>query len=226
MTFGLDIAPLLFAGYVLAATETACPDMPAAKSVLTYEMNDPIFFHAKTMEQLKNQTKGLTSGFRPAGEDTRVFGVTESSLNIGGGVEFTRQQRGNKHCLWPTLLKVTLKYRPEVHIARDFDKKSCRYKDTMVHELRHVRVYRKVLDAFKPKLEKKLAALAASLQPAGPLSAAEIEEVQGYYREEMESFLEKSKNDILRQATLENTAIDSEAEYFRASRACPQELVR
>ncbi|WP_374581766.1 hypothetical protein [Pseudoduganella sp.] len=150
-----------------------------------------------------------------------VLGLTrtESRVQIGLDGPMLSDPASGYECVAPQI-RVQLTYAPvRIYVGNEFPPGSCGYAEILSHELRHMNAYMDHL----PKVEAVVrAALARRFEakplyaPAGTARSALAHEIDSGWMPYIKAEMAKVE--------LQQTAIDSPAEYARLSKACNGEI--
>lgn len=161
----------------------------------------------------------LAGGSAVAGHRGDVLGLTVSSyaVDVRTRHQATPAADGG-WCLWPRRIAARL-FIPEmtVHVAREFGKASCAYRQILDHEHQHVRLIEAALRAAGPRLEKHLRRAA---QAAAPVRVSDRARAEQAIDRALDSAVQSFMTDLDQQATSANLAIDTEASYAKVSGNC------
>ena len=124
-----------------------------------------------------------------------------------------------------TLAKITgfdvnLRYRQvDVFVAKEYRKGSCPYRAILAHEREHVRVSRKNLEEYAPRVHRALTSL---LIPTGQDSALVVSAKQA--RKEVKAIsdelLQPVYKDMMKSLVIAQKSMDSPRSYARLFRRC------
>ena len=211
----------LAAAFVLAGF-MSCDAQPAPAVIFKYEQKEPIFLSDHTTKELRAIAPSISSV--NLADFPITSGVTQGNINMETSILFKSQELlTGGYCLWPAEVDVTLTYRAQVHIAKEYRPYSCRFIETRLHELRHVAADEEVLKQLLPTMKAAAEARAAKGYSQGPYDRTQTETMRGLisgnFKEGMSRELDKLEN----ARALRQQAIDTAAEYTRLSRACPGE---
>jgi hypothetical protein len=199
----------------------SCPAHAPATFHLEFLPTDPAFY-GDSKENMTQRSAGTNSMLRERFPITS--GVTEGSIGMSVGLQLATATDTNsgEMCLWPKDIELKITYKADVYIAQDYPQGSCRYNETMQHELRHVQADADTLAEFMPRIESQLAAEAGSLGESGPVEGGDAESVQNNMMAHVEQMAQAQIDTLDSVRGQRQQAIDTPAEYERLSRACPE----
>ncbi|HYD18952.1 MAG TPA: hypothetical protein VEF76_10780 [Patescibacteria group bacterium] len=211
------IAPAVQAAYLLVALGTCAPES-APELDFSFAAEDPLWNHARTSRQLRGETPAVP-GFPIAG------GVTKSEIVDRYNVEvmMKRNRESGLQCVWPTKVKVSIRYSAEIFVAREFGKGGCGDAETRAHELRHVAVDRQELQRALPRLRGRAAAAMLQAVPRGPTDDAGALRIRELLLKNVSRAVGDELEKVMARIKKRQAEIDTAAEYRRFSRACPGE---
>jgi hypothetical protein len=197
----------------LAAFEVRCAQLPASHFNVTM---DPIAYaqdETQSIDQLN-----LRSGHTPGMHLT--FGLTSVNFAFHTTVEIRSLEDRDRARACGTLdVDVGLSMQPiTIYLAQELDGSPCARTATMEHELKHVAVFRAVLDEAARDLAADLAgAIGTGLQRArGPA------ELQRQLNARVNDYLAEFMNRRRRELNDRQNEVDSPQEYARVKYACSQ----
>ncbi len=199
--------PLADAGF-----SAHCATLPAAR----YEVGAiPLSYttdHSKSIDELSAKSGNYS-------ETVLTMGLTTAKFGYQGDIELTvSEDAANREACGTLRLKVTLSMQPvAVYLARELASSRCAEAVTMQHELKHVAVFRELLDEARRDLQADLpSAMASSLRYGNSR-----EQLERRSKDEVDRYL----SEFIRrwQASLDErqAAVDSDAEHARLRNACP-----
>lgn len=201
-----------------AAASTACPAASQVPSVSvrvrpgTVTVNNG---HSQDgLKRLQGQASSLRSaqGWRPVGLTSTELGF---SMNVR--VNAVPAERG-VYCGFIDSVDASFGYdQLTVFIARQYRPGSCHYASIMEHEKTHVLVFRRVLDEYAPRLERRLTTAAHRMPPivaAGAQQAAT--QIKDRLRREVQPLFREMNRELDRA----NAQLDTPANYKLEQARC------
>lgn len=211
---------------LLAGFDSTCPQQSPAKVTMVFNNNLPVENNTLTSAELGNFHISTTFS-KSRKEMFTVGGVTVSDFSPQFLVTFegSTDPVSGKTCLSAKTIELSLTYNPVVYIASEYKQGSCRHKEVMLHEVRHVNTDIITFKEYLPVLQADMAAAAAALKPMGPLSPAEVLPARDKIVDILQAALGVSIDKIGKVLHQRQQAIDTRQEYLRSSRACPDEPI-
>jgi hypothetical protein len=198
-------------GNPFASFDTRCAKLPAPRfdvvaTPLSFERDD-----TRPIAELTVKSGSALATHRTMGLTTAVFGQsTDIELQVLG------DRRGSRACGTPTV-RVELSMQPVVvFIAREVTESPCQHDATLGHEMKHVEVFREVLQEAATELEREFPeAVGAELR-----RASNAEELQQRLILSVRDYLAQFMKDWQRVLDARQAEVDSPEEYARVSAAC------
>ena len=151
-----------------------------------------------------------------AGSAVGGLGGGEIGFKTEGKFEIT--ESGEKACVKLKHLEVTFYAKPEIHIASNFNRSTCEHNAVMAHEKGHIRILRKFVREFSPKVKVFLSKYARKIDPAiGPIPKSQVSAAQKKIQEQYMSKLEAYQNKMMPILSKRQKAHDSPQEYARVA---------
>jgi hypothetical protein len=195
-----------FASFEARCAKLALSRFEVVAVPLTYERDDTQPIAALTLKSgsalATHRTMGLT---------TAVFGQsTDIDLHV------IDDRRGAAACGAPRV-RVELSMQPViVFVAREFAEGTCQHAITLSHEMKHVEVFRRVLEDAARDLERELPeAIGTEVR-----RAANAEELQRRLIVAVRDYLARFMHERQQALDARQAEVDSPEEYARVSTAC------
>ena len=216
---GLD--PVIFgAGYILAGLVSCDPQpMPA----VTVSLNALPTQYSASQSSAELGKVSVDTKFSHGRDEVFVTGgLTESNIHAGfeAGFQKSRSMLTGKGCIWFGDISVTVTYAPVVFVSRDHAEGSCRYKEIVQHEARHVNTDVITINEYLPKIKKAVEEKVAELGIRGPLEEEAVEKAQSDMAGAIRTLLEKTIEEMHGVRMARQQLIDTRAEYLRLSETC------
>lgn len=196
----------------LASFESRCADLPPTR----YEVAQvPLTWTEDRTQSYDELT--VRGGNTPATHTT--FGLTTVRFGHQTHIELRLiEDAAGKRVCGTAAVKVELSMQPvAVYVARQLEPTPCASDATFSHEMKHVSVFREVLDDARRDLAADLAdALGTELR-----RAATRTELERTFNAQVEAYLSVFMKQWQRQMKARQDAVDSEDEYRRVATACP-----
>lgn len=198
-------------GNPFASFDTRCAKLPAPRfdvvtAAVSFDRDD-----SHPIAELTVRSGSALATHRTMGLTTAMFGQsTDIDLHV------VDDRRGSRACGTPTV-RVELSMQPmTVFIAREVAETPCQRDATLEHELKHVEVFREVLEEAARELGRDLPdAIGAELRRA--TNAAEL---QQRLIVSVRDYLAQFMKDWQRVLDSRQREVDSPEEYARVAAAC------
>ncbi len=194
-----------------ASFETHCASLPSSEfqvvtKPLTFERDD-----TRPIAELTVMSGSALAAHQTMGLTTAVFG---QSADID--LHVIDDHRGSRACGTPRI-RVELSMQPvTVFIARELAQAPCQHDVTLSHEMKHVAVFREVLDEAARALEHDFPeAIGAELR-----RAASPDELQRRLIVGLRDYLARFMSDWQRELDARQAEVHSPEEYARVSTTC------
>lgn len=223
-----SIAGSCLAGLILslgsalqAEAQAACPAAPNAPSVsLRVKPGAVVVNNGHSRQGLQSQrarqsaAPRLAKGWAPVG-----LTATETEFSMNLRVNAIPDGRGG-YCGYLDTVNATVGYdRLTVYIARRYRPGSCQYNSIMEHEKLHVLVFRRALERYAPRLERRLTTLAGRQRP---VAAASPKQVAALYKERLFRDIQPLIKEMHRQQDRSNAKLDTPENYKREQTRCAE----
>lgn len=198
-------------GNPFASFENRCAKLPAARfdvvaTPLSFERDD-----TRPIAELTVKSGSALATHRTMGLTTAVFGQsTDIELRVVG------DRHGSRACGTPSV-RVELSMQPVVvFIAREVAEVPCQRDATLTHEMKHVEVFREVLQEAVTELEHDFPeAIGAELG-----RAVDAEQLQQRLILSVRDYLAQFMKGWQRTLDVRQAEVDSPEEYARVAGAC------
>lgn len=217
---GLDY---LVAGYFhLAAADIKCQVKKTPEITVTASDTKVTYDHTKSQNELDNfdidtvspyaknvqsHVGGLMSGEVTVSQNMRLMQETFPSLNAG--------------CLYLDKLTVKIHINPTIYIARNYPKTGCMYKEILIHEQKHIKVDRMIVNKYTNLIIKGLDAAFKKIGYAqGPFTTAELQVAQEGTQKLIQGMLKQYSDQMSEERQVLQQKVDSLAEYERVQAQC------
>ena len=203
-----------------AAAQNTCPPPSSTPSVsLRVKPGTVVVNNGHSRQGLQSQRASqaaprLAKGWAPVG-----LTATETEFSMNLRVNAIPDGRG-RYCGYLDTVNATVGYdRLTVYIARRYRPGSCQYNSIMEHEKLHVLVFRRALERYAPRLERRLETLAARQRP---ILAASPKQVAALYKERLFRDIQPLIKEMHRQQDSSNAKLDTPANYKREQTRCAE----
>lgn len=163
---------------------------------------------ARDLTSVHNTGRGITLGLAGGPISITVKGQFQST-----------SLKGNA-CVELKKLEVLFWAKPQVHIASNFKKGSCEYREVLGHEQKHIRTLRRFVRDEAPKLKREVRKIVKSTRTQYKVKEHAVSSAQKKIEEQMFKRLESYQNRIMPILAMRQKAIDSPAEYKRVAARC------
>lgn len=157
------------------------------------------------------------------GGNSVVGGLGGGEIGFRAETKFEISSLGNQACVKLKGVEVTFYAKPEIHVASNFSRNSCEYAAVLTHENGHIRILRKFVREYSPKVKNHMIKVAKRLDTAvGPIPATNgaIERAQEKLQKEFVKELEKLQDKIMPTLAKRQKAHDNPKEYARVDAKC------
>ena len=163
--------------------------------------------------------KDLTQMHGGQGSTVGGLGGGEIGFKVENQYEVTTQ--GNAACVKLKRVEVTFYAKPEIHIASNFNRGTCEYGAVMGHEKGHIRILRKFVREYSPKVKKEVVKMSRQIDPAiGPIPRSKVAAAQKKMQEQFMQKLEAYNGKIMPVLAKRQKAFDNPTEYKRVASKC------
>ena len=154
-----------------------------------------------------------------------VDGLTSGTFKIKYSLNFTDEEQvmRDSACVWTKNARISVTYTPVIYISKKAPPGSCRYKETIAHEMRHVGADLSSINEFLPEIRSSAEAALAPQHDPRPVRKKEVDAFQKKISNRLSRTIEKITAALQRTRKIRQMKIDTRQEYERLSHACPQE---
>ena len=210
----------LFAVPFVASAQGYCP-LPQIPTVeIALDIRPP---HIDTTQGFARLTAIPNDTRLGLSHDNKVGGLT-----MGDIIASTQAQFGQHvdyftgdTCIWVQDLHVLLTLEPVVFIARELPRGSCRQREMLKHEQKHVALDRQILQQSQKPVADNLRLALQRLGAVGPVSPSLARDVQHDLVAQVNQLINAELQRIEQLRNERQQAIDTPAEYARLDAACP-----
>src|SRR5579859_1047902 len=220
----LALAMLAFAAPVLVTNDAAAsvPACPASHTDvrISKDVEQPRIDYTKRATQLESMK------FRdPVASDrsfARVAGLTVAAIAVDSEIRIasTGSSAGEPTCAWPSVVTVTLSTAPTVYVGADHG--VCSREVGLGHEMQHVAIDKKVIDAYGPIFRRRLDAMIDAMNSTAPEPGLDINSWRARIEEKINAVISVTSDSLNDDRASQHRSLDSPQEYLRLSLACPQ----
>jgi len=167
-------------------------------------------FDARTINSIHNAPGGGT-----------ILGLAGGPLEIATrGVFSILGDTKGKACVKIKNLEVLLWAKPVVVIASNFPKGSCEYKQVFAHEQQHIRITRRFIKEYAPKLREEVKDIISTSRHQILTRQDNIEEAQVELQDPILSRINQYFNSVMPVLQSRQAAIDTPEEYAKVAAKC------
>jgi hypothetical protein len=195
----------------LASFESRCASLPSARFDI---VQVPVTYTQDRVHSIAELT--VLGGNSPATHNT--FGLTTARFGHQTDIELkvVDDAAGGRTC-GTANVRIELSMQPmTVYIAREIERTPCPRDATFAHELRHVAVFRAVLDEAARDLRADL----AEAMGTGLRRAASARELERAFNAQLQAYLSVFMSQWQREMGTRQEAVDSPEETERTATAC------
>ena len=184
----------------------------------SYDINVKIEFPTPRINHtLSIAELGKLSGL---GHNVRALGLMKPDLVIETRPRAQGMPVGDKFCFWVTSFDVNLRYRRvDVYVAKEYPVGSCPYRVILAHERKHVRVSRKNLEEYAPRVRRALTSL---LIPTGqdPAMVVSAQQARKEVKAISAELLQPVYKDMVNSLVQAQRSLDTPRAYAHVRRKC------
>ena len=213
--------PITAGMLVMAADVVQCnvPDSPriyVKPKALPTKYN-----HRSTIKELTERGTDTISPY-PKHAITQTGGITASRVEFQTSMQFQHQSYPSLGvgCVYFDEINVTIQLDPTIYIARDYQKRSCNYKEVLKHEKKHVRVDKEVLNKYARKIGEALRHSINNAPGRGPYPLERLGDIQTSMEEYVASVIKTQQSLMEEDRFRQQQGVDSLEEYERIRKAC------
>lgn len=216
----LGIDPSALTAVILAGLTTCAPQAPPAITV-SFKNTPPQHINTLSHEDLGN----FKSDTRISHGRNEIFitgGLTRSNIDTRFEMNLKNSKNSltRESCTWIDNINVTVTYAPVVYIAKNYAAHSCPYKETLIHEYRHVNTDIITINEYLPHIKAAVATASANLATTSPVDEAEIKNVQDKIKLVLTESLTAIHDKMNTARMLRQQKVDTRQEYLRLGKAC------
>lgn len=223
------VLPQAQSGQVIGdVTALSCPEPnDAPKITIKTQISPPLIDHNRSQYNLEDFE---TSGTSPYGADsyTKVQGLmrgtikVESNMTIGWRTNTSEAQ----NCYWYQNILVILSQAPIIYVAKEIEKDSCKYKEVIKHEKKHVAIDNQLLDEYTKIYKKSLNDLVDNVGIKGPYPSVMHDQAQAMLKSVIADEIKKIHGAMRIERMRRQNGVDTLEEYERVNNACVEEQMR
>ncbi len=206
---------------ILASADTASWCKPERAPVVRVGLQAPapVGDYGKTMVQLEKFQIDTVSPYGVHVE-THVGGLTKGDVEISHTYQTAGLRRGDLTCLWLDQVKVVIRLKQTVYVAKEYAPGTCMYKSVWEHEHKHVRTDREILNKYRPIYEKEIKRYLSTFPVVGPVTVREEGAAQQKLGEQIEYVISGLTEKMESERARRQQGVDTLEEYQRVARMC------
>ena len=199
-----------------------CPNKGAPDVVISLSSNSIDYDYSKSKNQLKSFKIDTKSPYDQSAH-TEVGGLMNGEITVNTNVSFGWATDGiNKDtCFWYDQVQVKMHIDPTILVANEHPEGTCMHSSILEHEMKHIKVDRRVLQKYKGLLQSDLKRVTGKVGVIGPVSNSSRDRI----RQKMMAVIEKTVSSRTQAMYAERRrlqqAVDSLSEYKRVASRCP-----
>lgn len=174
----LSISGSVFVASGLARAQPVCDMAPESPYRMDVKVEVP------PVQVNRNLGRDQLTAMGPHGPNSQVLGLMNRELELSMEREYGYVAVEDQYCYWVNSVMLTLRYRTlEVYVASEYSPRSCAYQAILAHEQRHVKIAKKYVTRYAPRLRSVLTSLripkpgSAKLAPSMDRARADMDTV-------------------------------------------------
>ena len=210
------------AGVLVMAADLVRCDVPRSPQIYVRPKAYPTKFnHNRTIADLSAKDTDTISPY-PSHAVTQTGGITESKIELTMNMQFKVQSYPSLGvgCIFFDRIDVVLQIDPTVYIAKDYKRRSCKYREVLEHELKHVRVDKQIANKYARRMGEALRLSINDKPGRGPYPVDRLPEIQNAMQEYVGSVIKTQQSLLEEDRFRQQQAIDTFEEYERIRKAC------
>ncbi len=204
------------------ASVMACELAPVRPAIHIHVSETPVAFDLSQSIEDLNQVPIDTKSPYPSSYHTDVGGVMSGEVAVEHRLSFHKDKLGENFCVSLGEVNITITTRPKIYIASDFQDQTCWFKQTFLHEAKHVEIDRALIEKYEGQFTDGLNMIL--MEPAdyssGWVESSAMAGAQYQIQFGVERALEVLFAKMVRERQEKQQEVDSLHEYTRISRAC------
>ncbi|MBL4805428.1 MAG: hypothetical protein JKY71_11235 [Alphaproteobacteria bacterium] len=152
-----------------------------------------------------------------------IGGLGGGEIGFRAETKYSIETVGKQACVKLERVEVKFYAKPEIHVASNFSRNSCEYAAVLNHENGHIRILRKFVREYSPKVKRHMIKVAKGLDTAvGPIPATNrsVQRAQEHLQKEFVKELGKLQEKIMPVLAKRQKAHDNPREYARVDSKC------
>lgn len=200
----------------------SCPNKSAPEIMISLSSNSIDYDFSKSKNQLRSFKIDTKSPYDQSAH-TEVGGLMNGEISVNTNVSFGWASQGANQdtCFWYDKIQVKMHIDPTILVANEHAQGSCMHSSILEHEMKHIKVDRRVLQKYKGLLQSDLERVTRKVGMIGPVSRSSSDKI----RQKMMAVVEKTVSSRTQAMYAERRklqqAVDSLDEYKRVASRCP-----
>ncbi len=220
--FGID--PITIGSFIILAGNTiSCPKAPPTKINIIPHTKEVKYDYSQTLKEIQQYETDTVDPYSFHGT-TITQGFMKGKIGMDHSVQLGQLVNKTKgySCLWYKDITVNIKIDPTIVIAKELYKDRCMRNAILDHELKHVRVDRKIVNKYAKLIGNKLTnELKARGFSAGPINNKHVSEVSSKMQRIVGQILELEYQKLGIERQEMQRAVDNLEEYKNVDNKCP-----
>jgi hypothetical protein len=216
---GLAVAGFLLPAWVpQAMAKIVCPPAAQAPSVtVRIKPGGVVINNRQSHKGLRRLHNGRSTTKSAMGWNPVGLTSTELGFQMKVRVSAVPSQR-NRYCGYLDSVDATVGYEKlTVYVARKYRPGSCQYGSIMDHEKLHVMVFRRILDRYAPRLERRITSAAARLRP---VVTGNAKQAASRLKNKLKQEIQPLFREMNQQLNRDNAKLDTPQNYKREQARC------
>lgn len=211
-----------------AQAATMCQPPKASKINIKPETLDVRYNYSKSLEELQKFESGSINpyGFHQKSQVRGLMrgGIKVHDPDIKFGLRNVKDPRskGEYVCAWYDSITLKITIDPEIMIAKEVAADKCMHNAVRVHELKHIKVDRQIVNNFSRAVGNKInEALKSRNYAGGPVPAGQEQELVNAMGEIIFKIIIHERKKMNLERAERQQAVDTLEEYEHITNQCP-----
>lgn len=217
---------MIFMAFVVlmpfGSAHASCPNKEAPAINIKLTSNQIKYNFDQSKNSLKSHDIDTISPYDQSAH-TEIGGLMSGEISVKTNVGFgwTSSRRTGETCFWYDDIDVSMHIDPTILVASEHPEGTCMHNSILEHEMKHIKVDRKVLKKYQGLLKSDIQRVVRKVDVVGPVSERSKEKA----RQKMMRIIEKTVSNRTERMYEERRrlqqAVDSLKEYERVAARCP-----
>lgn len=205
-----------------SVAQASCPNKEAPAINIKLTSNQIKYNFNQSKNSLKSHDIDTVSPYDQHAH-TEIGGLMSGEISVKTNVGFgwTSSRRTGETCFWYDNIDVNMHIDPTILVASEHPEGTCMHGSILEHEMKHIKVDRKVLKKYQGLLKSDIQRVVRKVDVVGPVSERSKEKA----RQKMMRIIEKTVSNRTERMYEERRrlqqAVDSLSEYERVAARCP-----